>query len=75
MNARKPERPWLTPNEALKALVPLVEEYLAAAKDHYDADFFADSEAAVEANARGEKAYSDLVLGLEDARRTLNDQL
>lgn len=71
MATKKSERPWLTPNEALKALVPLVEEYLAAAKDHYDADFFADSEAAMAANERGEKAYSDLVLGLEDAKRSI----
>lgn len=72
MNARKPDRPALTPGEALKVLVPLVEEYLAASEDHYNADFFDDEEAALKANARAEKVYSELVLGLEDSKGSLS---
>lgn len=71
MAEKKPERPWLAPNEALKALVPLVEEYLAAAAQHYNACLFADEPEAVAANARAETAYSELVLALQDAKESI----
>lgn len=75
MATKKPDRPKLSVEQALKNLMSVTQMYLNAAEDHYNADFFADREAAEAANKKAETAYSELQLCMTDARRALNDQL
>lgn len=72
MATKKPDRPKLSVEQALKNLMSATEVYLAAAKEHYEGEFFADQEAVNAANKAGEKAYSKLQLAMTDARRALN---
>lgn len=72
MATKKPERPKLSVEQALKNLMSVTQLYLNAAQAHHEAFCFDDQEATEIANKQAEAAYSDLQLCMTDARRALN---
>jgi hypothetical protein len=66
---KKPERPVLTHEQALRNSVAVVEDYAYAVRFISEAVYFDDAEAAEAGNKEAERAYSELQLALEDARK------